>query len=144
MMRRALPALLALSMSLPLAAAKHRAVGRAGVVADITILQTTDIHDHGNGAGHNGLDVDPVTATSIIGAYSRIASYINNVRATAGHPVVLVDSGDGTMGPLYDLTLASKPVALFFLNSMKYDAVTLGNHEFDYTPRGLAQMLAAA
>jgi 5'-nucleotidase / UDP-sugar diphosphatase len=27
---------------------------------------------------------------------------------------------------------------------MKYDCVTLGNHEFDYTSRGLAQILAAA
>ena len=114
------------------------------VTDEITILQTTDLHDHANGAGHVGLDVDPGTATSTTGAYSRIASYINFVRATAGHPVILVDSGDWTMGTLYDLTLASRPLALYFLTAMKYDAVTLGNHEFDYTPRGLAAMLAAA
>lgn len=111
---------------------------------DITILQTTDIHDHANGSGHAGLDVDPSTAMSVTGAYARIAAYVSHVRATAGHPVVLVDSGDWTMGTLYDLTLASKPLALYFLNAMKYDAVTLGNHEFDYTPRGLAQMIGAA
>jgi 2',3'-cyclic-nucleotide 2'-phosphodiesterase (5'-nucleotidase family) len=110
----------------------------------ITILQTTDLHDHANGAEHVGLDVDPVTATSKIGAYSRIAAYIGFVRATAGHPVILVDSGDWTMGTIYDLTLASRPLALYFLTAMKYDAVTLGNHEFDYTPRGLAGMIAAA
>lgn len=111
---------------------------------EITILQTTDIHDHANGAGHVGFDVDPTTATSTVGAYARIASYVNFVRSTAGHPVILIDSGDWTMGTLYDLTLASKPLALYFLTAMKYDAVTLGNHEFDYTPRGLAGMLAAA
>jgi len=114
------------------------------VTDEITILQTTDLHDHANGAGHVGLDVDPVTATSTTGAYSRIASYVNFVRATAGHPVILVDSGDFTMGTLYDLTLTSRPLALYFLTAMKYDAVTLGNHEFDYTPRGLAGVLAAA
>jgi 5''-nucleotidase/2'',3''-cyclic phosphodiesterase and related esterases len=27
---------------------------------------------------------------------------------------------------------------------MRYDCVTLGNHEFDYAPRGLAQILGAA
>jgi len=27
---------------------------------------------------------------------------------------------------------------------MRYDCVTLGNHEFDYTPKGLAQILGAA
>jgi len=110
----------------------------------ITILQTSDLHDHANGSGHVGLDVDPATATSTTGAYSRIASYINFVRTTAGHPVILVDSGDWTMGTIYDLTLASRPLALYFLTAMRYDAVTLGNHEFDYTPRGLAGMLAAA
>src|SRR5207245_10313875 len=111
---------------------------------DITILQTTDLHDHANGSGHVGLDVDPSTGTSAVGAYARISAYVNYVRATAGHPVILVDSGDWTMGTLYDLTLASRPLALFFLTAMRYDAVTLGNHEFDYTPRGLAGMIAAA
>ena len=110
----------------------------------ITILQTTDIHDHANGAAHVGLDVDPATGTGMLGAYSRIASYVGFVRATTGHPVILIDSGDWTMGTLYDLTLESKPLALFFLNAMHYDAITLGNHEFDYTPRGLAGMIVAA
>jgi 5'-nucleotidase/UDP-sugar diphosphatase len=110
----------------------------------ITILQTTDIHDHANGADHLGLDVDPVTGTALVGAYARIAAYVNNVRATAGHPVVLVDSGDWTMGTFYDLTLGDQPLALYFLQAMQYDCITLGNHEFDYTTAGLARMLGAA
>src|SRR6185436_16372699 len=126
------------------ASAQHKRRAATRPTGDITIIQTTDIHDHANGATHNGLDVDPVNGTSLVGAYSRIAAYINGVRTSAGHPVILVDSGDWTMGTLYDLTLASQPLALYFLNAMKYDAVTLGNHEFDYTPRGLAQMLGAA
>jgi 2',3'-cyclic-nucleotide 2'-phosphodiesterase (5'-nucleotidase family) len=111
---------------------------------EITILQTTDLHHHANGSAHVGLDVDPSTGTSAIGAYARISAYVNYVRTTAGHPVILVDSGDWTMGTLYDLTLGSRPLALYFLSAMRYDCVTLGNHEFDYTPRGLAQMIAAA
>jgi len=110
----------------------------------ITVLQTTDLHHHANGADHVGLDVDPVGGTSSIGAYSRIAAYVNNVRNTADHPVLLVDSGDWTMGTLYDLTLGAQPLALDFLQRMRYDCVTLGNHEFDYGPRGLAQMIANA
>ncbi|HEV8435673.1 MAG TPA: metallophosphoesterase, partial [Thermoanaerobaculia bacterium] len=110
----------------------------------ITILQTTDIHDHANGSGHVGLDVDPITAMSTFGAYARIAAYVNSVRRSAGHPVILIDSGDWTMGTIYDLTLGSNPLPLYFITSMRYDAVTLGNHEWDYTPRGLAGMLALA
>ncbi len=112
--------------------------------SEITILQTTDLHDHANGAGHVGFDVDPSYAMSTSGAYARISSYVGYVRATAGHPVLLVDSGDWTMGTLYDLTLGSRPFALAYMNAMRYDAVTLGNHEFDYTPLGLAGMIAAA
>ena len=70
----------------------------------LTILQTTDIHHHANGTGHLGLDVDPDNGTAAVGAYARIAAYVGLVRATAGHPVVLVDSGDWTMGTPYDLT----------------------------------------
>jgi 5'-nucleotidase / UDP-sugar diphosphatase len=110
----------------------------------ITVLQTTDLHHHANGADHVGLDVDPVHGTSLTGAYSRIAAYVNYVRTSTTHPVILVDSGDWTMGTLYDLTLASRPLGLAFLAQMKYDCVTLGNHEFDYAPQGLAQILGAA
>lgn len=110
----------------------------------ITILQTTDLHHHANGAEHVGLEVDPVGGTSSVGAYSRIAAYVNYVRSSTRHPVILVDSGDWTMGTLYDLTLGKRPLALEFLDLMRYDCVTLGNHEFDYGPKGLAQILGNA
>jgi hypothetical protein len=58
--------------------------------------------------------------------------------------VVLVDSGDWTMGTVYDLTLATRPLATYFLDSLQYDCATLGNHEFDYTPEGLATSLGAS
>src|SRR5881227_3668442 len=110
---------LLLAISIDLAAQQRRRPSNPIALDAITILQTTDLHDHANGAGHVGLDVDAATATSTTGAYSRIASYINSVRATAGHPVIVVDSGDWTMGTLYDLTLVSRPLALYFLNAMK-------------------------
>jgi 2',3'-cyclic-nucleotide 2'-phosphodiesterase (5'-nucleotidase family) len=110
----------------------------------VTILQTTDLHDHANGADHVGLDVDPLTGRGVIGSYARIAAYVNYVRESTDHAVILVDSGDWTMGTLYDLTLGKQPLALEFVSLMHYDCVTLGNHEFDYTPKGLAQVLGAA
>ena len=145
MIRRAGLVLVVL-IALPIVAqppSRHRAVTKPKVEV-ITILQTTDIHDHANGANHVGLDVNPTTATSLIGAYSRIATYVGTVRASSSNPVILVDSGDWTMGTLYDLTLGSRPLALGFISSMHYDAITLGNHEWDYTPKGLALMLSLA
>ena len=146
-MTRRIAALLSLSLALPALAATQPPRKRPVVPPQpevITLLQTTDIHDHANGAGHVGFDVNPSTATSTVGAYSRITSYVQAVRGTAGHPVVLVDSGDYTMGTVYDLTLGSRPLALGYIQSMSYDAVTLGNHEFDWTPKGLAGMIALA
>ena len=132
------------ALALPAAAQNAPAPPVDAGARHITILQTTDIHDHANGADHVGLDVAPVTGTAVVGAYARISAYVNSVRATAGHPVVLVDSGDWTMGTLYDLTLGDQPLALYFLQAMQYDCITLGNHEFDYTTAGLARMLGAA
>jgi hypothetical protein len=110
-------------------------------VLKVTILQTTDVHHQAAGFGH----VDPATGTANLGGYARIAAYVNHVRATTTtHPVVLVDSGDWSMGSLYDLTASSQPLDLYFLDLLKYNCATLGNHEFDYTPAGLAAMLNAA
>jgi len=112
--------------------------------AQLTILQTTDLHHHANGSDHTGFDADPTSAMGPTGAYARISAYVNYVRSNTTHPVVLVDSGDWTMGTLYDLTLGSSPIGLMFLDLLKYDCVALGNHEFDYAPKGLAQFLGAA
>jgi 2',3'-cyclic-nucleotide 2'-phosphodiesterase (5'-nucleotidase family) len=82
--------------------------------ARVTILQTTDLHHHANGVDHVGLDVDPVSGMSATGAYARIAAYVDFVRDTTDHPVVLVDSGDWTMGTLYDFTLSQPAVGTVF------------------------------
>ena len=103
--------------------------------ARMTLLQTTDIHDHARDAGADDADR---------GSYARIAAYVEHVRTSAGHPVVLVDSGDWSMGTLYDLTLGRQPLPLWFADALRYDCITLGNHEFDYGPAGLAGILAAA
>jgi 5'-nucleotidase len=109
----------------------------AGAVR-VTVLQTTDLHDHAQGPG--ALD----RAAPAAGGYARIAAYVGQVRASAGHPVLLVDSGDWSMGTLYDLTLERRPLALRFVQALRYDCITLGNHEFDYGPAGLAGILEAA
>jgi len=109
-----------------------------GAERRVTILQTTDLHGHAAGAGHVG------AGPADLGGYARIAGYVEQVRASCGHPVLLVDSGDWSMGTLYDLTLARRPLALRFADALRYDCITLGNHEFDHTSAGLAGTLRAA
>lgn len=113
----------------------------------LTILQTTDLHHHANGTDHVGADSHLAGMDAYRGAegsYARISAYVGQVRASAGNAVVLVDSGDWTMGTIYDLTLGQQPLAMRYLDTLRYNCVTLGNHEFDYTPKGLATMFQAA
>jgi 2',3'-cyclic-nucleotide 2'-phosphodiesterase (5'-nucleotidase family) len=106
-----------------------------------TLLQTTDLHDHADGEG-------PLSAgvPGPLGSYARIAAYVNAIRQTAAAdaPVVLVDSGDWTMGSIYDFSIFQKPIATYFLDTLRYDCTTLGNREFDYGSKGLVALLSAS
>ncbi|NLW54418.1 MAG: bifunctional metallophosphatase/5'-nucleotidase [Clostridiaceae bacterium] len=48
------------------------------------------------------------------------------------------------MGTLYQTVFSEQAIELRMLGYMGYDAVTLGNHEFDYGSDGLAEMLQSA
>lgn len=113
----------------------------------VTILQTSDVHHHASGYGPF-LDYTPLTPDDdgIRGGYARLAALINGIREEQKKkciPTLVFDSGDFLMGTVYDLT-ASDPIALKFFQTVKYDAVTLGNHEFDWSPSGLAMLLSNA
>ncbi len=114
----------------------------------LTLLQTSDLHHHASGYGPF-LDYTPLDTTDkdeVLGGFSRLAAVIDRVRkeqAAVSVPVVLVDSGDFLMGTAYDLT-AYNPLALQFFQAVGYDAVTLGDHEFDWSPSGLNLLLANA
>ncbi len=111
-----------------------------------TILQTSDIHHHASGYGpYYDYTPDIPGDDGVTGGYARLATVIGGIKyqqAMAGIPTLLIDSGDYFMGTTYDLT-ASNPIALQFFTLMGYNAITLGNHEFDWTPGGLYMLLSA-
>ena len=141
MLRPALAAAQALILTLACALAPGTPIPDPVLAGDarVTLLQTTDIH-----AGAQSRGPAAAGRPGPEGGYARISAYVNAVRASAGHPVLLVDSGDWSMGTPYDLTLGDKPLPLWFLDALGYDCATLGNHEFDYGPGGLARILGAA
>ena len=111
-----------------------------------TILQTSDVHHHASGYGPF-IDYTPdiLGDDNVTGGFARMATVIGGIRYQqdmAGVPTLLLDSGDFFMGTTYDLT-ASNPIALKFFSLMGYDAITLGNHEFDWAPGGLYALLSA-
>jgi 5'-nucleotidase len=125
---------------------------KEGDVVSFTLLQTTDVHHRAGGTGSSityspGDGVDhsgPGGSDQTQGGYARLATEIARIRLAGmsqGIPTLLVDSGDFLMGTVYDLTLGDMPAAMYFIEFMKYDAITLGNHEFDYGPSGLAMFI---
>lgn len=98
----------------------------------LTVLFTHDTHDH----------FYPDAAD--IGGYGRLATALKNARANAQHATITVDAGDFSMGSLFQTVYSTDAPELRALGAMGYDVTTLGNHEFDYRPQGLADMLSAA
>ncbi|RJP91419.1 MAG: DUF1565 domain-containing protein, partial [Desulfobacteraceae bacterium] len=107
-------------------------------IVTLTILQTSDLHHHASGYGpYLDYSADGLENDDVVGGYARLATLINDVRTKVGAAnTLLVDSGDFTMGTPYDLSSGVYDISLNFFQQMDYDAITLGNHEFDWTPDG--------
>src|SRR5690606_32358050 len=120
----------------------------ASVAAErrFVVLHTNDWQSRLLGYGPNSdytprtLDDDPT-----IGGVARLASLLQQRRAAAGDtPLLTLDAGDFSMGTLFHTVTREEGGELRLLGALGYDATTLGNHEFDFRPAGLARMIEAA
>ncbi len=113
--------------------------------AKLTIIHSNDLHSHLLGAPAN-LDYSPdrIGDDQTLGGWARIATVIKNVKHERRNPVLVLDAGDFLMGSLFHLLSREEAFELRLLKHMGYDVVTLGNHEFDLKPMGLARILTAA
>lgn len=111
----------------------------------ITFLHTNDLHSHLMPFGPE-LDYDPGrTGTDrTVGGWARLATVLAKERAKRTNPVFTVDAGDFTMGSLFHTLAREKSFELRLMHEMGYDYTTLGNHEFDMFPDGLARIITAA
>ena len=95
----------------------------------LTILQTGDLH----GRVH---PVDALADADLGEGLARVATAIQSIRAE-GRPVLLLDSGDTIEGsPEQALAFATGKDAtdpiVAAMNLLGYDAMAVGNHEFDF------------
>lgn len=75
------------------------------------------------------------------GGAARLKTTIDQRRqALSGKNIVLLNAGDNFQGSLFYTTYKGAAEAEF-LNLMKFDAMTVGNHEFDDSEDGLATFL---
>ena len=100
---------------------------------DLTILHFNDTHSH----------IDPQRSGEYkgLGGVVEQAAYIDSVRVADGRKnVLLVHAGDFGQGTSY-FTELKGDIEIDVLNSLKFDVVCLGNHEFDNGVEELARRL---
>jgi len=110
----------------------------------ITIVHTNDLHSHLLGFSPN-IDYTPLKTgdDKTVGGWARIATVIQDVKQNRNNPVLVLDAGDFLMGSLFHMLSREESFELRLMKAMGYDITTLGNHEFDLKPAGLARILTA-
>lgn len=110
----------------------------------LTVLHTNDVHgrvlqfdNFGSACGE-----EDAAEGNCFGGVARRATMINDVRDEGGN-VILVDAGDQFQGTLFYNQYKGEE-AQRFMNELGYDAMTIGNHEFDDGPGVLGSFVRGA
>lgn len=106
-------------------------------IKELLILQTSDTHSRLEPIDPNSSD----TYAGMGGTVRRV-SLIKNERKTNPY-LLLLDCGDISQGtPYYNLFKGEVEVKM--MNLMKYDAMAVGNHEFDFGMDNMARLFRLA
>jgi 5'-nucleotidase/UDP-sugar diphosphatase len=113
----------------------------------VTILHTNDLHSNFIGLGPAS-DYTPfqLNDDTTRGGFARLSALIaqrREARKDLG-PVLVVDGGDFSMGTAFGAATRETGAELRLMARMGYDATTLGNHDFDLGPDGLAEAVDVA
>lgn len=119
--------------------APNHAVLLSSSILNLTILTTNDLHSAVTGIGPESIP------NAKRGGFAHLSSHLKAIRANPDWQYLTLDAGDWYAGSLFDRlgphgNSSSVPELEYFLAS-GYDAVNLGNHDFDSTDKGLAHML---
>lgn len=112
-------------------AATNGAGQTSGTPFDLVVLSTTDVHGR-----VRGWDYYADSAESVRGL-TRAATIIDSVRAANPGRVLLLDAGDLLQGNPFAYVAMKQfggslnPIVAA-MNSMRYDAMAIGNHEYNY------------
>lgn len=105
---------------------------------EVKVVFTHDLHSH-----LEPFYLEEDGKEQQVGGFARIMAYLSSQRQE-NENLLYLDGGDFSMGTLYQTVFTSQAAELRMLGMLGADAVTLGNHEFDYRSQGLADMLQAA
>ncbi len=111
----------------------------------ITILHTNDIHSKITGNGPE-TDYSPLVLNndSVQGGFARLATLLKEQKAKNPDGTLIVDAGDFLMGTLFNMDEPNTGFELAMMKKMGFQFTTIGNHEFDYGPNALADVINEA
>ncbi len=109
----------------------------------LTILHTNDFHDRFEpiSAFDSACSAEDATEKKCFGGSARLVTALAEARARSNNSI-LVDGGDQFQGTLFYTYYKGKMTAEF-MTKLGYDAMTVGNHEFDDGPEVLAGFIDA-
>ncbi|XP_023172544.2 protein 5NUC-like [Drosophila hydei] len=115
------------------------------VSTEFIILHNNDMHSRFEQTNVNSESCPPedVKNNKCYGGFARVAHEVRKHRAEAkngGTPVFYLNAGDTYAGTAW-FTIFKHKIASDFLNKLKPDAMSLGNHEFDEKLEGLIPFL---
>ena len=104
---------------------------------DVTIYYTNDLHAHVSPG-----KIPAVDKERLVGGFANIATIVNDAKKR-NKDVFFFDAGDYFTGP-YISTLTKGEAIIDIMNTMPFDAVSVGNHEFDHGVDNMVKQLAKA
>ena len=125
MKKKLLSLLLAIAMVISLAACEKKpAMGKDATATEpVVIVHTNDVH-------------------GAVEGYAKVAALADQYAAEGAYVLVL-DAGDFSQGDT-SVSLSEGATAIELMNMVGYDAVALGNHEFDYGFEALKKNMESA
>lgn len=123
------------------------ALSASGALADfeLNILHINDFHSRIEAINKydSTCSAEEAGKNECFGGIARVKTAIDSRRAELKDANLLVlDAGDQFQGSLFYTTYKSAPIAEF-MNGIGFDAMAIGNHEFDDGPEELARFIEA-
>ncbi|XP_052899613.1 protein 5NUC-like [Anopheles moucheti] len=112
---------------------------------ELIILHNNDMHARFEQTGAYSNDCQPsdVASNRCYGGFARVAHKVREYRtkeASGGVPMLYLNAGDTYTGTPW-FSVYKDNITAEFLNMLKPDAISLGNHEFDLGVEGLVPFL---
>lgn len=114
----------------------------AGADTTLHVIHINDLHSRIQPISRfdGTCSVEDNTEGKCFGGVARVATVINQLRADlAGENVIVLDAGDQYQGSLMYATYKGD-AEIEFMNTIGFDAMAVGNHEFDDGDEGLAKL----